>query len=57
MVRVGENCQRIMAENLKGLRCQRIQVDELWTCCQKKQARLRYEERNAVGLGDQWVWV
>ena len=31
----------------------RLQVDELWTFVQKKQARLGYEERFALHLGDQ----
>lgn len=56
-VRVGEHCQRIMAERMKGLRCQRVQVDEIWTFCQKKQARLTFEERHAPDLGDQYVFV
>lgn len=46
-----------MAERMKGLRCQRVQVDEIWTFCQKKQARLTFEERHALNLGDQYVFV
>lgn len=55
-VRVGESYQRIMAEQMRNLTCTKAQVDERRTSCPKKQARLSYEERNAVGLGDQWVF-
>lgn len=56
-VRVGENCQQIMAERMRNLTCAKVQVDEIWTFCRKKQARLREEEKNAVSLGDQYVFV
>jgi IS1 family transposase len=46
-----------MAERMRNLSCAKVQVDELWTYCQKKQARLRDDEKNAVGLGDQYVFV
>lgn len=42
---------------LWGLSCRNLQVDELWTFVQKKQARLGYEERFAPHLGDQYVVV
>jgi IS1 family transposase len=57
VVRVGENCQRVMAERMRGVRCDKLQVDEVWTFCRKKQARLSYDERNVPDLGDQYVFI
>jgi hypothetical protein len=56
-VRVGTHCQQLLADRMTGLRCERVQVDEIWTYCQKKQARLTFEERHAPHLGDQYMFV
>src|SRR6266511_890030 len=56
-VSVGEHCQEIMAEQMKNLRCPKIQVDEIWTYVRKHQRRLSYEERHAPNIGDQYVFV
>ena len=40
LVEVGEGCQRIMDEKMRDLRCQNLQVDEIWSFVGKKQARL-----------------
>lgn len=56
-VRVGERCAQIMDETMRGLRCRRVQVDEIWTYVQKKQGRLSFEERHAPDKGDQYVFV
>lgn len=57
LVRVGGQCATILDERMRGLRCQQVQVDEIWTYCGKKQARLSFEERHTVELGDQYVFV
>ena len=56
LVNVGDHCAALMDEHLRGLTCRRIQVDELWTYCRKKQARLSYEERFSPEMGDQWAF-
>ena len=56
LVRVGLNCDRLMMEHMKGIDCPNIEIDELWTFCGKKQARLRGEERRDPNLGDQYVF-
>lgn len=57
LVRVAERCSVILDETMRGLTLQRVQVDELWTFVQKKQARLAFEERFAPHIGDQYVFV
>ncbi len=57
VVKVGEHCEAIMLEQMRDLRCRRLQSDEIWTYVLKHQRRLSYEERHAPGMGDQWVFV
>ena len=55
--RIGEHCQRLMDHHLYGFQSQYIQVDEIWTFVQKKQAQLTEAERENSTLGDQYVVV
>ncbi len=55
-LRTGEHCNAILAETMRGLRCQSLQVDELWTFVQKKQARLSFEDRLRLDVGDQYCF-
>ncbi len=56
LVRVGQGCDTIMADTIRGFRARSLQADEIWTYCGKKEGRLRPEERGN-GRGDQWVFV
>jgi hypothetical protein len=56
MVDVGEGCERLMKARLRGLECERIQVDEIWTFVGKKQKQLAEGEDHSR-LGDQWTFV
>jgi transposase-like protein/IS1 family transposase len=53
---VGTRCESLMDAKLRGLRCRYIQCDEIWTFVQKKQRKVRKDERSAE-IGDQWVFV
>ena len=56
LVETGEGCAKLMDESMRGLKCQRLQVDEIWTYVQKKQAQVGpWEDRSRVG--DQWTFV
>lgn len=56
LVEVGEGCAKIMDQRMRGLPCRRVEVDEVWTFCQKKEQHLeRGDDRSRVG--DQWVFV
>src|SRR5437660_4528453 len=55
-VRMGEGCQVMMDEKLRGLDSRLIQVDEVWGFIgMKKKTARRLDNRGAVG--DVWVWV
>lgn len=56
LVEVGDGCAKIMDERMRGLSCQRIQVDEIWSYVQKKQRWITPEDdRNRAG--DMWTFV
>jgi len=56
MVRVGQNCEKILNNNLRNLKCKNLQVDELWCFVGKKQRHLTGVD-NIEELGDQWIFV
>jgi IS1 family transposase len=56
LVCVGENCERIMQDQMRGVDCKYLEIDELWTFCGKKERRLRPDEANNPDLGDQYVF-
>jgi IS1 family transposase len=54
--RVGQGCANLMDSYMKNLKCQNVQVDEIWCYVGKKQRHLK-ETDDREELGDQWVWV
>jgi IS1 family transposase len=55
LILVGHRSERIMDTMMRGLHPRYLQVDEIWTFCQKKQRRVRKGE--SPDVGDQWVYV
>ena len=56
MVQVGDGCAKMMDETMRNLKCERLQVDEIWTYVGKKQAQVaQWEDKSRVG--DQWTFV
>jgi len=54
--RIGDGCTRLMDEEMRGLRCKHIEVDELWSYVQKKQRHVtKNDDRSRVG--DAWTFV
>lgn len=56
MCRVGNGCEKMMDQTLRGLDCKRIQVDEIWGFVGKKQRHLRAGD-DPRRLGDTWTFV
>lgn len=56
LVRVGNRCEQIMAEQMRDLDIQRLEIDELWTFCGRKQLRLNDLQKRDPLLGDQYVF-
>jgi hypothetical protein len=56
MVRVGTACEQMMNEAMRCLRCERVQVDEIWAFVGKKQKHItKADDPNRVG--DFWTYV
>ena len=56
LVQTGRLCQNFMDRMAIGLDCSRLELDEIWTFCRKKQNRLKEEEKYDDSLGDQFVF-
>src|SRR5438874_4812828 len=55
LVPAGERCIALMDAQMRNLRCEHIQSDEIWTFVGKKQRHVKSED--SVELGDAWVFV
>jgi IS1 family transposase len=56
LVQVGNGCAKLLDEQMRDLNCRRVQVDEVWTYCQKKQRWVTPQD-DARRVGDQWIFV
>jgi IS1 family transposase len=52
-LRVGQACKRIMDEKMRGLKCQQIEVDEIWGFIGAK----RNNAKKAGAYGDVWTFI
>lgn len=55
LVLAGERCIVLMDTRMRGLRCEHIQSDEIWTFVGKKQRNVKTDD--PAELGDAWVFV
>ena len=55
-VKVGEACRLLMHEQMRGLDCRQIQVDEIWGFVFKKQRNVDPND-NSEEHGDVWTFV
>ena len=53
---VGDARDLYQDETIRNLTCVRVQCDEIWSFCQKKERRVRFEERGQ-DIGDLWTWT
>lgn len=52
-VRIGKGCARLLDEKMRGLTCNRIQVDEIWGFIGKKDRNITPEDDRELGS----VWT
>lgn len=55
-VRTGEKCRQILDKEMHNLKCERIQLDEIWGYVGKKQRHVGLMD-NVEEVGDQWIFV
>ena len=55
LLKVGENCQRLLDARMRGLTPKHMEFDEIWTYVAKKQKRVKADDPSEYG--DQFVFV
>lgn len=54
---MGEACKAYHDATVRGLHCQRIQCDEIWSFCYAKDKNLPDSMRDKPGIGSVWTWT
>jgi IS1 family transposase len=54
---LGEACAAWHDDHVRGLTCQRIQADEIWSFCYAKDKNLPDSMRGKPGVGSVWTWT
>jgi len=57
LVDIGTACAEYHDENVRGMTCKRLQVDELWGFCHCKQKNVPAERKGDPTIGDVWTWT
>src|SRR5262249_23764433 len=57
MTHAGRALRDFLSARMRNLKLKHVQVDEIWTFCLKKQARLTPEEKDDDTIGDQFLYV
>lgn len=54
---LGAACSTFLDERLRGLKCERIQCDEIWSFVYAKQKNVANAAAAPDGAGDAWTWT
>jgi IS1 family transposase len=57
IVELGEACQKLHDETVRGLSCKRIQMDEVWAFIGARAVHASPEKRAVLKWGDAWTWT
>jgi hypothetical protein len=58
LVETGQKCEGIMNERIHGIRCEALELDEIWSFVQKKQRRLTERDLSTnPEFGDAYTFV
>jgi IS1 family transposase len=58
LVETGQRCEHLLDKRVRGLHCEAVECDELWSFVQKKQAMLKPEDRRRhPEYGDTYTYV
>ncbi|MBI3935838.1 MAG: IS1 family transposase [Betaproteobacteria bacterium] len=57
LVDLGTACAIYQNETLRNLPCKRLQLDEIWSFCSKKQKNVAPWREGILGQGDVWTWM
>jgi IS1 family transposase len=54
---LGAACAAFLDKNVRGVKCKRIQCDEIWSFCHAKEKNVPEEKRGQFGYGSVWTWT
>lgn len=54
---LGSQCAAYHNRTVRGLRCKRVQCDEIWSFCYAKNKNVPEKLKNVDGIGDVWTWT
>jgi IS1 family transposase len=58
LLRVGNACQVMLDEEMRGLTLKHLEVDEIWTFVAKKQGRVSVDKwQTSLMIGDQYLFI
>jgi IS1 family transposase len=57
LVDVGEACAKFHNANVRGLKVERLQADEIWAFCYAKAKNVPEDKQGTFGFGDVWTWT
>jgi IS1 family transposase len=57
LVELGAASSAYQDENLRGIRSQRVECDEIWSFVYAKAKNVPEEKRGVFGYGDVWTWT
>lgn len=57
MLRFGEACRRFLDLSLSNVSVERVELDEVWTFCRKKQGHLSEREKDDPTIGDIYLFT
>lgn len=55
--KIGMACAEYQDKALRGLKCKRIQADEIWSFCYAKDKNVPADKQGKFGYGSVWTWV
>lgn len=57
LIDAGKACARYQHEKMRNLKCDRLQVDEIWSFCAMKAKNVPDERKGEWGIGDIWTFA
>jgi IS1 family transposase len=55
--KIGMACAEYQDKVLRGLKCKRVQADEIWSFCYAKDKNVPADKQGKFGFGSVWTWV
>jgi len=57
LVDAGRYCSKFHDENVRGVKAERVQCDEVWSFCYAKQKKVKGAKSAPDNAGDVWTWT